>query len=75
MAVQIVADGTGHTEHTFAVDDEAEVAKAMARFHELVKNQKMTAYDAGKQGQGARLLREFDATVEKTIFMPQRQGG
>lgn len=74
-AVQIVADSNGDTRIEFAVDNEAEVAAAMERFNDLVKNRKKLAFAAGEDGKPATQLKAFDPTVKTTIFMPQYQGG
>jgi len=70
-----IADASGHTELAYRTDDAAEVAKAMAKFDDLVKNHKHVAYDAGKNGKGASIMRAFDPTVEEIVIMPQRVGG
>ena len=65
----------GDKPFTYAVDDEAEIAAAMEQFNDLVKNQKRIAYALGENGAPGRILKDLDPTVEKTVFMPQRQGG
>ena len=76
MPEQIVpTHADGDQRFAFKVDNDAEVKVAMERFNDLVKNQKRTAVALGKDGAPGRLIRSFDPTVEKTIFMPQRQGG
>lgn len=76
MPVQIVPTyEEGDVRYEFATDNEAEVKTAMERFNDLVKNQKRIAVALGPNGEGSRLIREFDPTVETTAFMPQRQGG
>ena len=76
MPIQIIPTGeSGHDEVEFAVDDEAAVKAAMDRFNDLVKNQKRIPVALGQNGEPSRLLREFDPTVERTAFMPQRKGG
>jgi len=75
MPIQRVADHNGDTTYEWDVKDDAAVAKAMERFHDLVNNQKFTAYDPGKNGEGAKQIKAFDPSQEETIFMPQRMGG
>lgn len=78
MAVQIIAThADGDQRHEFALDDKDAVAKAMQRFTDLVKNQKYTAYNPGKDGKGASLVRSFEESLthDTVVLMPQRQGG
>lgn len=72
-----VADGSGDTATIYRTDDAAEVAKAMAKFDELVKGHKHSAYNPGKGGEGATLLRSAEEALkhEEVVFFPQRQGG
>lgn len=65
----------GDTRVEFAIDNEAEIAAAMEKFDDLVKNHKHVAVALGANGRDNRILRSFDPTVERTVFMPQRQGG
>lgn len=74
MPTQIVMDHTGDTRHEFKVDDSAEVAEAMKRFTELTaKGHRAVAM--GENGAPNTLLKAFDPTVERTMFIPQLQGG
>jgi hypothetical protein len=75
MPIQRVADQTGDTTYEWDVKDDDAVTKAMERFNDLVNNRKFTAYNPGKDGEGAKQVRAFDPNQEETIFMPQRQGG
>jgi hypothetical protein len=76
MPVQIVPTyEDGDVRHEFAIDNEAEVQKAMERFNDLVRNQKRTAVALGQDGVGSRVIREFDPTVESTIFLTPLRGG
>lgn len=76
MPIQIIPTSEdGDVQHEFAVDDETAVKAAMDRFNDLVKNQKRIAVALGQGGEPSSLLRAFDPTVERTIFMPQRKGG
>lgn len=76
MPVQIVPTHEhGDVRYEFDTKDESAVKIAMERFRDLVKNQKRTAVALGDNGEGSRLLREFDPTVERAIFLPARQGG
>jgi hypothetical protein len=59
--VQIVMDHFGDTRHEFDAADAQAVALAEERFRQL-------------SGPG-RLLGSFDATVERTLFIPQLKGG
>ena len=76
MPIQIIPTSEeGDVCHEFAVDDETAVKAAMDRFNDLVKNQRRVPVALGQNGEPSRLLREFDPTIERTAFMPQRQGG
>lgn len=75
MAVQIVAGSFGDRQYRFDPEDDKAAHRAELRFRVLTGRKGMIAYDLGHNGEGASLLRKFDATVEKTAFFPQRQGG
>ncbi len=76
MPVQIIPTReAGDVRHDFAVDDKAAVKEAMERFDDLVKTQKRTAVALGEGGGDSRIIRQFDPTVEQTIFLPPLRGG
>ena len=74
MGLQIIMDRNGDSRHAFDVSDEASVAIADERFRELT-GKGFRAVALGKNGNPGELIREFDATVEQTLFVPQLQGG
>jgi hypothetical protein len=74
MGVQIVLNRTGDTRHEFDVADSKAVALAEERFQELT-GKGFRAVALGDNGSPGKVLRKFDPTVERTMFMPQLQGG
>jgi hypothetical protein len=73
MAIQIVMDRTGDTRHTFDAGDRAAVEEAKKRFMKLT-DAGFTA--AARTGPGEqRLIRDFDPSVEETLFYPRLVGG
>ena len=74
MAIQIVMDRTGDTRHRFDGEDRAAVTLAEDRFHKLT-SKGFRAVALGKDGEPGRLLRNFDAQVERTLFIPRLEGG
>lgn len=74
MAVHIVMDCNGDTRHKFDATNPKTLARAEQRFRELTA-QGFRAAELGKNGRPGRLLSEFDARVEQTLFIPQLQGG
>ena len=74
MHIQIVMDRSGDTRHSFDPADAAAVEDARQRFRDLT-GKGFRAVALAKDGRPGTLLREFDATVEETLFMPQLRGG
>jgi hypothetical protein len=74
MHTQIVMDRSGDTRHDFDPACSAEVMDAERRFRELT-GMGFRAVSLGRNGEPGKLLRDFDATAEKTLFIPQLQGG
>ena len=74
MAVQIVMDRNGDTRHEFDVADPKTIARAEERFRELT-GKGFRAVALGKGGNPGTLLDKFDPLVERTLFIPQLQGG
>jgi hypothetical protein len=74
MSVHIVMDRNGDTRHEFDVADLEAVALAERQFLELT-GRGFRAAALGKDGNPGKLLREFDPQVERTLFIPQLQGG
>lgn len=72
--VQIVMDRTGDTRHAFDVKDRVSLDSAEARFKELT-GKGFLAVALTDDGTPGQQLKAFDPTVEKTMFMPQLQGG
>jgi hypothetical protein len=73
MATQIVMDKTGDSRHDFDVADAAALAEAERRFKTLT-GAGFTAAARTGSGQSV-LLRDFDPTIEETVFFPRLQGG
>lgn len=74
MAVQIVMDRNGDTRHQFDAADTAGLAKAEERFRELT-GRGFRAVALAEGGEAGQVVKEFDPTVEKTLFVPQLKGG
>jgi hypothetical protein len=74
MHIQIVMDRHGDSRHAFDPTSARSLADAEARFKDLT-GKGFRAVAPGTDGQPGRLMREFDATVEETLFIPQLQGG
>lgn len=74
MAIQIVMDRSGDTRHLFDGEDPAAVALAEDRFHRLT-SKGFRAIALSKDGEPGRLLRNFDAQVAQTLFVPRLEGG
>jgi hypothetical protein len=73
MHTQIVMDATGDSLHHFDTTDMTAVIEARKRFEALTK----VGYIAAKRtGNGkSELIRQFDPTVQETLFMPRLVGG
>jgi hypothetical protein len=74
MAVQIIMDRNGDTRHEFDFVDPNTIARAEERFRELT-GKGFRAVALGKDGNPGTLLDKFDPLVERTLFIPQLQGG
>jgi hypothetical protein len=74
MGVQIVLDRSGDTRPEFESSDVKAVALAEQRFRELT-GKGFRAVALGKDGGPGKLMRDFDPTVEQSLFIPQLQGG
>lgn len=74
MRVQIVMDRSGDARHEFDAADTAALARAENRFQDLTAKG-FRAVTLGKDGQPGRLMQKFDPEVERTLFIPQLQGG
>ena len=78
MSVQIVMDGSGDTRHEFDASDRVDVAKAEERFRQLTGigfRAVALSPEGGGGGGSGEAIREFDPTVEQTLFIPQLRGG
>ena len=73
MATQIVMDHTGDTRHEFDPTDLGALAEAEERFRNLTGAGFTAAkrLDDGK----SEVVKSFDPTAEKTLFIPRLQGG
>jgi len=74
MSVQIVMDRWGDTRHEFDPANADAVIRAEDRFRELTRTG-FRVVALGKDGQPGTLMRDFDASAEQTLFIPQLQGG
>jgi hypothetical protein len=74
MSALIIMDRSGDTRHEFDATDQDSLLRAERRFRQLT-NMGLRAVALGKDGEPGKLLRTFDPTVERTIFLPQLQGG
>ena len=75
MSVQIVMDGSGDTRHEFDASDRVDVAKAEERFRQLTGIGFRAVALSPEGGGSGEAIREFDPTVEQTLFIPQLRGG
>jgi hypothetical protein len=74
MALQIVMDRSGDARHEFDGADAEAVAQAEKRFRALT-GKGFRAVALGKDGTPDRLLKSFEPDIERTLFIPQLQGG
>jgi hypothetical protein len=74
MAVQIVMDRAGDTRHEFDATDAKAVALAEKRFRDLT-GRGFRAVALGEGGSPGKVIGRFDPEVERTLFIPQLQGG
>jgi hypothetical protein len=73
MAMQIVMDHAGDTQHYFDRNDPESLAEAERRFRQLV-GRGFTA--AARVGSGeVSKIRAFDPAIEETLFYPRLVGG
>ncbi len=75
METQIIMDRNGDTRHEFNTSDQASVLRAEARFRELTLLRGFRAVALGSQGEAGRILDRFDPHAERTLFIPNLQGG
>ena len=71
MPTQIVMDRWEYSRHQF---DAADAAPAEERFRQLTKRG-FKAIALGENGAPNKLINKFDPQVERTLFIPQLQGG
>jgi len=74
MNIQIVMDGHGDTRHEFDVADATSLHRAETRFRELT-GRGFRAVALGEDGGHNTLMRDFDPTVKRSLFIPPLQGG
>jgi hypothetical protein len=72
--VHIVMDHFGDTRHEFDVTDAEAVALAEERFRQLTGSGFRAAALSDDGGPG-QVIGKFDKEVERTLFIPQLQGG
>jgi hypothetical protein len=73
MRIQIVMDHTGDTRHWFNGADADAVAEAEERFKQLTRAGFTAAVRTGP-GQ-SKVVTQFDAAAEETLFIPRLKGG
>ena len=71
MPTQIIMDRCGDSRHQF---DAADTSRAEKRFNELT-TRGFKAVALGENGAPNKLIKTFDPLVERTLFIPQLQGG
>jgi len=69
-----VMDHTGDTKIIWSRDNEDEVENARRTFKDL-KKKGYAAFRVDKKGDKAEQIHEFDANVERVIFVPPMVGG
>ena len=74
VKVHIVMDGSGDTRHEFDEADFAAVAEADLRFRQLLA-QGYSAIAFTGNGSPGHLIRTFDPSAERTVFVPRLVGG
>jgi hypothetical protein len=73
MNQMLIMDRTGHTTIKWSPKRVAEVEAARAKFAEML-GRGYQAFRMEPNGE-ARRVKDFDATAEKTLLMPQLVGG
>lgn len=74
MGIHVVMDRSGDSRHEFDAKDLNALTEAETRFRDLTaKGYRAVAF--GKEGGTGQLLREFDPTVTRTVFIPALVGG
>lgn len=74
MRLQIVMNKSGDSRHVFDANDPRSLADAGKRFSELTANGYRAVAFTGDEQHG-RLIKEFDPSVKKTMFIPSLVGG
>ena len=72
--VQIVMNRSGDTRHEFDIADAEAVLAAEERFNQLTGSG-FRAAALSDDGTPGKVIGSFDRTVERTLFIPQLQGG
>ena len=73
-----ILDQTGHTTELLDTSTKAELAKARARFNELVREHHMIAATKTEDPAARsthKVIRSFDPTATEVLFIPQLKGG
>jgi len=74
MPIHEIMDQTGHTTIKFDAANTVELSEAMERFSDLTSK----GYRAATRKVGEHdytLVKDFDPTVDETLFIPQMKGG
>jgi hypothetical protein len=74
MPVHIVMDRNGDSRYYFDREDARSFDDADARFKKLL-HKGYLAVAPGEHGSPGRLLRNFEESVEETVFIPPLKGG
>lgn len=70
----IIPDRTGDSRVEFDTENATEVTDAEKRFKEII-GQGRAAVALGENGQPGKVIKSFDPTVERTLFIPALKGG
>lgn len=75
MAKLSIMDHSGHSTVDFDKADKPALDAAMAKFEELVGDQKFTAATRKAGETDYQVIRRFDQALDETLLMPAKQGG
>jgi hypothetical protein len=71
-----IMDQTGHSSESFETANKVDLDSAMARFNELMQDDRRFTAAAKKEGEtNATVIRAFDPEAKEIVFVPPLQGG
>jgi hypothetical protein len=73
MALQLVMDHTGDTQHWYDATDHRSLLEAKERFRQLSDQGYVAAVRVA--GGSSKIIRSFDPTAQETLFFPRLVGG